>query len=103
MSAPTHFTSATRRCWRGLFLSGGGNLCSAWPELIRQRVLLMREAFRREIPAVTGGQTIGPGLTAVERSALAPSVDAPRLARAGRGRCGVADDVSRPVPGSGNL
>jgi len=55
----------------GLFLSGGGNLCSSWPELLRQRVLLLREARRRGLPIVTGGQTIGPDLAAGERSALA--------------------------------
>jgi polysaccharide pyruvyl transferase WcaK-like protein len=55
----------------GLFLSGGGNLSSSWPELLRQRVLWMREARRRRLPVVTGGQTIGPVLTAVEHGALA--------------------------------
>ncbi|HEY4563466.1 MAG TPA: hypothetical protein VIJ36_10830, partial [Thermoanaerobaculia bacterium] len=30
----------------GLFLSGGGNLSSSWPDLVRQRVLWMREARR---------------------------------------------------------
>jgi polysaccharide pyruvyl transferase WcaK-like protein len=55
----------------GLFLSGGGNLCSSWPELLRQRVFLMREAQRRGLPIVTGGQTIGPELAPVERSTLA--------------------------------
>ncbi len=55
----------------GLFLSGGGNLSSSWPDLLRQRLLLLREARRRGLPVVTGGQTIGPDLAAGERSALA--------------------------------
>ncbi len=55
----------------GLFLSGGGNLSSSWPGLLRQRILLLREARRRGIPAVTGGQTIGPELAPGERSTLA--------------------------------
>ena len=55
----------------GLFLSGGGNLSSSWPGLLRQRVLLLREARRLGLPVVTGGQTIGPELAAAERSALA--------------------------------
>lgn len=62
----------------GLFLSGGGNLSSSWPELLRQRVMLLREAQRRGLPVVSGGQTIGPDLAAAERSALAEV-----LARAG--------------------
>lgn len=55
----------------GVFLSGGGNLCSSWPELLRQRVLLLREARRRGLPIVIGGQTLGPNLTPAERAALA--------------------------------
>src|SRR6185369_8615273 len=47
-----------------LFVSGGGNLSSSWPELLQQRIAWMREAWRREIPIVTGGQTIGPSLAA---------------------------------------
>jgi polysaccharide pyruvyl transferase WcaK-like protein len=58
----------------GLFLSGGGNLCSSWPALLRQRIHLILEARRRGIPIVTGGQTIGPELAAGERSALAAAL-----------------------------
>jgi polysaccharide pyruvyl transferase WcaK-like protein len=58
----------------GLFISGGGNLCSAWPDLLRQRIQLLLEARRRGIPIVTGGQTIGPELAAGERSALAAAL-----------------------------
>ena len=62
-----------RGAWRRerLFISGGGNLSSSWPDLLHQRVLWMREARRRRLPVVTGGQTIGPELDAGERSALA--------------------------------
>jgi polysaccharide pyruvyl transferase WcaK-like protein len=58
----------------GLFLSGGGNLSSSWPDLLHQRVLWMREARRRGLPIVTGGQTIGPELSTVERAALAEAL-----------------------------
>ncbi len=58
----------------GLFISGGGNLSSSWPDLVRQRLLWMREARRRQLPIVTGGQTLGPELSAVERSALAAAL-----------------------------
>jgi polysaccharide pyruvyl transferase WcaK-like protein len=58
----------------GLFLSGGGNLSSSWPDLLHQRLLWLREARRRRLPIVTGGQTIGPELSAMERSALAEAL-----------------------------
>ncbi|MFY9826733.1 MAG: phytanoyl-CoA dioxygenase family protein [Thermoanaerobaculia bacterium] len=58
----------------GLFISGGGNLSSSWPDLVRQRVLWMSEARRRGLPVVTGGQTIGPDLTTAERSSLAETL-----------------------------
>lgn len=58
----------------GLFLSGGGNLSSSWPELLQQRVQLIREAQERGLPVVTGGQTIGPELAPRERSALAAAL-----------------------------
>lgn len=58
----------------GLFISGGGNLCSSWPDLLNQRLLWMRETRRRRLPIVTGGQTIGPELDAGERSALAEAL-----------------------------
>lgn len=55
----------------GLFLSGGGNLSSSWPELLHQRLRWIGEARRRGLPVVTGGQTIGPELNSADRSALA--------------------------------
>lgn len=58
----------------GLFISGGGNLSSSWPDLLHQRIQWIREARRRGLPVVTGGQTIGPELTAMEGSALAKAL-----------------------------
>jgi phytanoyl-CoA hydroxylase len=58
----------------GLFVSGGGNLSSSWPELLDQRIQWMREARRRGLPVVTGGQTIGPELATAERSRLAKTL-----------------------------
>src|ERR1700760_1362668 len=55
----------------GLFVSGGGNLSSSWPELLHQRIRWIGEARRRGLPVVTGGQTIGPELKPADRSALA--------------------------------
>ncbi len=55
----------------GLFLSGGGNLSSSWPGLLLQRVRWLEAAKRLGVPAVTGGQTIGPDLAPGERAALA--------------------------------
>jgi polysaccharide pyruvyl transferase WcaK-like protein len=58
----------------GLFISGGGNLSSSWPDLLHQRILWIREARRRGLPVVTGGQTLGPELTAMEKAALADAL-----------------------------
>ncbi|MEA2718962.1 MAG: hypothetical protein QOJ39_826 [Candidatus Eremiobacteraeota bacterium] len=62
--------SEALRTAAGLFVSGGGNLRSPFPGLLRHRVHAMREARRLGIPVVTGGQTIGPDLSAVDRAAL---------------------------------
>lgn len=58
----------------GLFLSGGGNLSSTWPDLLHQRIRWIGEARRRGLPVVTGGQTIGPVLSPTDRSALAEAL-----------------------------
>ncbi len=58
----------------GLFVSGGGNLSSSWPELLHQRIRWIGEARRRGLPVVTGGQTIGPKLNPADRSALAEAL-----------------------------
>lgn len=55
----------------GLFISGGGNLSSSWPDLLRLRIALLRTARRLDLPVVAGGQTIGPELTKTESAALA--------------------------------
>jgi phytanoyl-CoA hydroxylase len=70
----TESTAAVLADAGGLFLSGGGNLSSSWPELLHQRIRWMREARRRGIPVVTGGQTIGPELATAERSKLAETL-----------------------------
>lgn len=53
-----------------VLISGGGNLASAWPDLLWQRVALMRAAAERGLPVVVTGQTIGPELSVAERVAL---------------------------------
>ena len=55
----------------GLFLSGGGNLSSSWPDLLHQRDPLDARGAAAGLPVVTGGQTIGPELAPGERAALA--------------------------------
>jgi polysaccharide pyruvyl transferase WcaK-like protein len=60
--------AAERAC--GVLISGGGNMSASWPGLLEQRVRLLREAARRGVPAVLGGQTLGPELTAGQRASL---------------------------------
>jgi polysaccharide pyruvyl transferase WcaK-like protein len=57
----------------GLIISGGGNLCSTWPDKIHERVALMDAAVKADIPVVVLGQTLGPVLTADERRLLGKS------------------------------
>ncbi len=57
----------------GLILSGGGNLCSTWPDKIHERVALMDAAVKAHIPIVVLGQTLGPALRADERRLLGGS------------------------------
>lgn len=54
-----------------LVVSGGGNLCSSWPEKILERVALMECAQEFGIPAAIVGQTLGPWLTHGQRRLLA--------------------------------
>ena len=57
-----------------LILSGGGNLCATWPDLLYERVALLQLAHRFGKPAVVLGQTIGPHLRDDERRLLAESL-----------------------------
>lgn len=69
----TEISSAVAHA-RGVLVSGGGNMSADWPGLLEQRVQLMVEAAREGVPVVMGGQTIGPDLTAAQRSSLAESL-----------------------------
>src|SRR5882757_7881456 len=71
---PATAMAATLEGADGLFLSGGGNLSSSWPGLLEQRLRWIREARRRKLPVVTGGQTIGPDLSTADCSALAEAL-----------------------------
>jgi len=57
----------------GLILSGGGSLCSTWPDKIHERAALMDAAVKANIPVVVLGQTLGTALTADERRLLGRS------------------------------
>jgi polysaccharide pyruvyl transferase WcaK-like protein len=65
--------SSSLRESSGLVISGGGNLCSTWPDKIHERVALMETAFDAGIPTVVLGQTLGPELTPDQRFLLANS------------------------------
>ena len=54
-----------------LVLSGGGNLCSKWPEHIHDRATLIEIASTLDKPVVILGQTIGPHLDEEDRKRLA--------------------------------
>lgn len=58
----------------GLLISGGGNLSSGWPRLLRLRTVLMRAAQRLGKPIVVTGQTLGPMLDPGARSELAAAL-----------------------------
>jgi polysaccharide pyruvyl transferase WcaK-like protein len=55
----------------GVIISGGGNLCSSWPDHIYERVALSRVARILQKPVFVLGQTIGPRLDPQERDLLA--------------------------------
>jgi polysaccharide pyruvyl transferase WcaK-like protein len=63
----------------GLVVSGGGNLSSTWPDLLYERVALLRLARLFGKPAVVLGQTIGPRLARDEHSQLAESLPSARF------------------------
>lgn len=58
----------------GLLISGGGNLSSGWPRLLRLRTTLMRAARRCGKPIVVTGQTLGPALDPGARIELAEAL-----------------------------
>jgi polysaccharide pyruvyl transferase WcaK-like protein len=58
----------------GLVVSGGGNLSSTWPDLLYERVALIRLARIFGTPAVVLGQTLGPSLADDERRLLAEAL-----------------------------
>jgi len=60
-------------------VSGGGNLCSTWPEHLYERVALLRAAAAFGKPALMGGQTLGPELSNEERDLLGPALAQARL------------------------
>ena len=55
----------------GLVISGGGNLTSAWPNCIYERLAFCRQASRVGAPVVFLGQTLGPDLKPHHRDMLA--------------------------------
>lgn len=55
----------------GLVISGGGNLCSTWPNKILERTAAIKWALHSDLPVVLLGQTLGPDLSADQRAALA--------------------------------
>lgn len=48
---------------QGVVVSGGGNLCSTWPDKVMDRISLLEHAQERNLPTVLLGQMIGPHLT----------------------------------------
>ncbi|MGC4050679.1 MAG: polysaccharide pyruvyl transferase family protein [Paludibaculum sp.] len=68
-------------------VSGGGNLCSTWPDKVLDRISLLEHAQALNLPTVLLGQMIGPHLTAEQGRLLAGPLQ----------RCdwvGVRDDAS---------
>jgi len=53
-----------------LVISGGGNLNSSWPHLLRERLELLEAAARLGKTAIVLGQTLGPTLPADDRRRL---------------------------------
>ena len=71
----------------GLVVSGGGNLCSTWPEKVLERIALIEHARELGLPAVVVGQTLGPALSPDQRRLLAGALQWP-------GYVGVRDEDS---------
>ena len=62
-----------------LIISGGGNLCSTWPDLFCERVALLMLARACGKPALLLGQTIGPTLRGEERELLRKALESAQL------------------------
>ena len=60
-------------------VSGAGNLCSRWPELIHDRTMLIRVARLLHKPVLVLGQTIGPALDDEGRRMLAEALPSAAL------------------------
>lgn len=63
----------------GVIISGGGNLCSSWPEHIYERVALSGIARILQKPVFILGQTLGPQLDGQEQQLLANEIPSARL------------------------
>lgn len=70
----TRATIAALASTDGLVVSGGGNLSSTWPDLLYERVALLKLARLFGKPAIVLGQTIGPGLADDEHRLLAEAL-----------------------------
>jgi polysaccharide pyruvyl transferase WcaK-like protein len=80
-----------------LWISGGGNLRSTWPEHIWERAALLRIAGCFSKPALVTGQTLGPEFNARERELLGELL--PRAAFVGvRERPSLGQALSLGVP-----
>lgn len=75
---PAVSSDAVASC-HAVILSGGGNLASSWPDLLRERVTLLELAHRFGKPSVVLGQTIGPHLSDEERQLLAATLPQARF------------------------
>ena len=82
INAPLSLTSATATALAGadgLLVSGGGNLSSTWPDLLYERVALLRLARMFGKPSVVVGQTIGPRLADDEYRLLTEELPSARF------------------------
>jgi polysaccharide pyruvyl transferase WcaK-like protein len=66
-----HDAAGAVRASDGLLVSGGGNLCSSWPDKVLERVELIRVARAHDKPVAVVGQTIGPMLDPEQARLLA--------------------------------
>ena len=78
-SAESGVAAAAIRAADGLIITGGGNLCSAWPDRVFERAAALRVAEMAGVPAVLTSQTMGPMLSARETAILVASSAAVRM------------------------